>query len=265
MTYRPDITRYQQLVYGGPTGPYDCAAWSGAILVDAHTQGKRKTTGRIIRLATDEPVPDPRSPGLNLPQVDAAVRKVTSIDLETITLKRGAAQFRIADGRWGHVQVLRSVLVDRGLGGGNGFRGGHSITVHAIAGIPYIGDPLVARYLRATWDPIWDAAEAFSDGWVRAQYTRDLTPDYRAILVPVPPAQTIRFAFYNVKDGRIVPGGEGTSYTWVVTKGSGRPRCTTPRRVRWGTSSKYVPLVQLIEGAHSGKWVHAQYAQELVP
>lgn len=269
MTYTPDIRAYQQLLYGGPTGPYDCTAWSGAILVDAHTQGAIKTTGRAIRLNTDEAVPDGSSPGLNLPQVDEAVLKITTsrgraVDLDTRvqgrSLTRAEAQFRIVDGRWATVQVLRSVLVNRGFL--DGFRGGHALTVHALD-VPVIGDPLVAHYVRASWDVIWDAAEALTGGYIYAQFTRDLTLDYRWVLAPKPPATVRVFNHFIVKDGRIARIEKAT------TRGT-HVKCTVPRYVRGKAGapaywSRY--LVQLVAPGHArdGWYVDARWAEELNP
>jgi hypothetical protein len=122
-TYTPDPRKHQQLGYGSPTGNVDCSAESGGWLVDADTQGAIMTTGRNIRLHTDEPVPDRASPGLNLPQVDASVLEITTargkpVDLDTRvglrSLSRADVKFRIVDGRWATIQVLRGVLVSAG-------------------------------------------------------------------------------------------------------------------------------------------------------
>jgi hypothetical protein len=48
--------------------------------------------------------------------------------------------------------------------------------------VPVIGDPLVPHYVRASWDAIFDAAEALTGGRIYAQFTRDLTPDYRVTI-----------------------------------------------------------------------------------
>lgn len=160
MSYLPDITRYQQIALGGETGKYDCTAWSAALYTDAHTSGAVKLTGRQIRLASDEKVPDPKSPGLNLDQVDAAVWKLTSAQVDPDThrgITIAEAQSRIVAGEWAELQVWRGSLVNAGFGGGNSFIGGHAITVHVSAGAPVIGDPLVPYYIRATWSAIWRA------------------------------------------------------------------------------------------------------------
>jgi hypothetical protein len=173
MTYRPDAARYQQLVYGGPTGPFDCTAWVAAWLVDAHTLGKTKTTGRAIRLASSEPIPDPDSPGLNEPQVDAAAYRVTAgkVNLTlggtwTPTMDVQKATTWVLNGRPVEVQVNRGQLIDLlpALGALNGFRGGHAIGVITNGGTPWIFDPLAKIYIPATFAIIWRAAGALDTG-----------------------------------------------------------------------------------------------------
>ena len=53
----------------GPTGKFDCTAYSAAMAIDRATLGGTLVTGRAVRLASNEPYPDPDSPGLNLQQI----------------------------------------------------------------------------------------------------------------------------------------------------------------------------------------------------
>lgn len=270
MTYTPDIASYQQLRYGGATGPFDCTAWSAAILVDAHTLGALKTSGRAVRLNTDEPVPDPSSPGLNLPQVDAAVLKITTargktVDLDTYvgfrSLSRADVQFRVVDGRWATLQVMRNVLVNRGFL--EGFRGGHALTVHTLVGqpdLPVLGDPLVDHYVRASWDALFDAAEALTGGRIYSQFTRDLTPDYHA---RIPHGEEFAQFVLNA-------AGEITRVIRHVSMNGAYQRCTPPR---YHSSASGKPkgwarqLVQITEPGEKrhGWWVSAKYAKEIIP
>jgi hypothetical protein len=270
VTYTPDIRAYQQLQFGGPTGPFDCTAWSGALLVDAHSQGAIKTTGRAIRLRTDEAVPDRSSPGLNLPQVDEAVLEITTargkpVDLDTRvqlrSLSRADVQFRIVDGRWATIQVLRDVLVRRGFL--DGFRGGHALTVHTLIGQPdvfILGDPLVDHYVRCSPDALFDAAEALTGGHIYAQFTRDLTPDYHVRI----PNGTEFARFHLDSAGRIARVSRHVSHN------AAWQRCTPPR---YHASAPGKPkgwarqLVQITEpGSNRNGWfVSAKYAQEIVP
>lgn len=273
MTYTPDIREYQQLSYGSPTGPFDCTAEQSAVLVDAHTNGVVKTTGRAVRLHTDEPVPDPKSPGLNLPQVDEAVLEITTsrgrpVDLDTRvgfrSLSRADVRFRITDGRWAGIQVWRGVLVNRGFL--EGFGRGHALTVHTLPGepdVPIFGDTLVPHYVRGSWDALFDAAEALTGGRIYAQFTRDLTPDYHAVIPPLPAGTTFR-RFHLNDNNRIV------DITHHENDGPTDYRCTVPRYhgaakgkpKRWGHQ-----LVQITEpGARrNGWWISNRWAEELNP
>lgn len=269
--YTPDIREYQQIPLGGATGGVDCTAWGAAILTDAHTQGKITTTGRAVRLHSNEAVPNDRSPGLNLIQVDDSVFKITGgkVDLDTrvqgMALSRDQIRNRIIDGRWANIQVVRRVLIERGFGGGNSFDGLHDITVHARSTdlIPVIGDPLVPHYIPASWDAVFDAAEAIPGIPIYSQFTRDLTPDYQWTLRPASSARRIGFFRYRL-DGNGHISGRMLFYTGGIY----HKRCTTPRAhvAAPGKPAKWSrQLVTLTEGKHEGWIVDAQYAKEINP
>ena len=271
MTYTPDIRQYQQLNNGDLWGNVDCTAWCGAVLVDAHTSGATKTTGTAVRRHSNEVPPDPRSPGLNLDQVDTSVFSITGghIDLDTKVeghaLTRTDAQARIIDGRWATVQINRAVLVNRGFV--TGFAAGHAITVHnrEIDNTPVSGDPLVPHYIPLSWDALWDAAESFTHsfapGKVYTQFTRDLTPDYRINIKPTPPARAVTFYqfFINAK-GQIARKPVPHTTTGI------NKVCTRPT---WhGSVVQGVPgrkLVQFRTARGTLMWVDARYAYEVYP
>jgi hypothetical protein len=263
MTYIPDPTRFQQLVLGGATGPVDCTAWAGAWVVSAHTQGTTYLSGRSIRLASSEPVPDPASPGLNDEQVDAAIYRLTSgrVDLDTVRgLSRSQVQARVIDGRWVSLAVKRSVLVDRGLL--TGFRGAHRITVHArsIDNAPVIGDPLVAHYVVGSWDAVSDACQAVTpSGTIFAQFSRDLTPDYQVVIHPAAGYTARAFWRYHL-DG----AGNITGRTRASTGGF-TARCTRPVYHPSSLPNMARRLVQLTTGSRKGYWVDARHAEEVYP
>lgn len=270
MAYTPDIRDYQQLDNGDPWGNVDCTAWCGAILVDAHTSGAIKTTGAAVRRHSGEVPPDPRSPGLNLPQVDTAVLDITNgkVNLDTKVqneaLSRNEAMARIIDGRWGTYQINRAIFVNRGFA--TGFSGGHAVTVHhrPIDNLPVIGDSLVPHYYVVSWDALGDAAESFTSrfepGAIYAQFTRDLTPDYRINIKPKPPAKAVSFDQFvlNAKGhiARRIPH---------TTRGINKP-CTVPT---WHDSDiSGVPgrkLVQFKTARGTLMWVDARYAYEVYP
>jgi hypothetical protein len=267
VTYTPDPARYQQLKVGGATGPVDCTAHGGAWITDAHTQGRILLNGRQIRLASDEPVPDPGSPGLNVGQVDAAIYRITNgrVNLDTPdprTVSRAEFKARVVDGRWANLAVKRSVLVDRGYGGGNGFRGAHDITIHAraIDNAPVIGDPLVAHYMPSTWDAVLDAAEAVTaSGLLFVSYTRDLTPDYRVVVKPRPGYDKVSFVRYLLDDaGRIIARRRRYTFGFAGT-------CSVPKFHSGVSPITGRRLVQITSGLRKGWWVSANWAEEIIP
>jgi len=66
----------RQLVASDPYGRYNCTAYAAARAIDAATVGGLKVDGVTIRALSNEPVPNPSSPGLNIPQVVAVSRKL---------------------------------------------------------------------------------------------------------------------------------------------------------------------------------------------
>lgn len=270
MTYVPDPRAYQQLRHGDPYGSYDCTAWGAAFRVDAHSKGAIKTSGTQVRSHSDEPKPDPESPGLNLGQVDAAVIDITNgrVDFDTRvqgrSLPRTDVQFRVVDGRFCGLSVLRGVFVRRGFL--SGFTGAHDVTLFtrdSEPNQPLLFDPLVPSITRVSWDVAFDAAEALTGGYIYAQFTRDLTPDYRWVLYPKPPATVRVMNHFIVRDGRIVRIEKAT------TRGT-NVKCTPPRYVpgKKGAPaywSRY--LVQLVAPGHprNGWYVDARWSQEQEP
>lgn len=261
MTYTPDPARYQQLIVGGPTGPVDCTAHGGAWVTDAHTKGAIKLSGRAIRLASSEPIPDPASPGLNVGQVDAAIYRLTNgrVNLDTVdprVMTRAALKARVVAGAWVNLAVKRAVLVDRGMGGSNGFRGAHDVTVHCNPGdsTPVIGDPLVPYYIRSTWDAVLDAAQAVTpSGLLFTSFTRDLIPEYRVHIPGGSDGGSRRFwRYYMDANGSV--NRRAISSTRGFTA-----RCTPPRYYPGRYARQFV---RLTDGSRAGWWIDARFASE---
>lgn len=263
MTYVPDPRDYQQLEEP-KTGNVDCTAYGAAFRCDAHSKGLIKTTGRQVRLHTDEPVPDPQSPGLNLGQVDAAMVDITNgrVNFDTRAqsraLPRAEVKWRIKDGRFCGLSITRGVLVDRGFV--SGFRGAHDITVFTRdtePDQPLMFDPLVRNIIRISWDVAFDAAETLT-GRPYAQFTRDLTPDYRAVIPPH--SGTDYYQYHLDAQSRI------RDTTARNTPGGVTARCSVPSyhgSVVPGISGRY--LVMLTEGPNKGRWINARFASEINP
>ena len=74
------VTRYQpqnqwQGTPGDPHGWVSCGAYTSAVIVDAVSLGGCVPTGEQVRALTNEVEPDPRDPGLTIPQLVAALRR----------------------------------------------------------------------------------------------------------------------------------------------------------------------------------------------
>jgi hypothetical protein len=202
--------------------------------------------------------------------VDAAVIDITNgrVDFDTRvqgrSLSRAEVKWRIKDGRFCGMSVLRSELVRHGFV--TGFRGGHDITVftrEAEPDQPLMFDSLVPSIVRVSWDAVFDAAEALTGGLIYAQFTRDLTPDYRWVLKPTPPATVRVFNHFIVEDGRIARIEKATTRGTDVV-------CTPPKYVpakagKPAVWSRY--LVQLVAPGHHRDtwWTDARWAEEQKP
>lgn len=194
---RPPVEQYQQL-REPITGRYDCGAYSAAMAAFADSRGRWKLTGRQVRLATDEPVPDPKSPGLNLRQTDDALFLLTKGEVNLDTQWRAPwsrVETNLRAGRWGHLCVTRGPLVDAGFSGGDRFRGRHGILIgyDKAESTPILADPLVPYYQNVTWAALKRAAGAFAPdvgfGAADIAFTRIVadTP------VPPQPRYSVRF------------------------------------------------------------------------
>lgn len=262
--YTPDPARYQQLKVGGVTGPVDCTAHGGAWVTDAHTKGAIKLSGRAIRLASSEPIPDPTSPGLNVSQVDAAIYRLTDgkVNLDTVdprVMTRQTLKARVVAGQWVNLAVSRRVLVARGYGGSHGFTGAHDITVHCKPGdaTPVIGDPLVPYYIRSTWDAVLDAAQAVTgSGLIFSSFTRDLIPEYRVNVQPKAGYDRLSFVRYHLDSlGRIASRARYTSGGFTAT-------CTPPRYFTGTNGISGRRLVRLTSGSREGWYISANWSEE---
>jgi hypothetical protein len=65
-----------QLNPNDPFGPTNCTAYSFARQVDYATLGGVVISGALVRALSDEPKPDPKSPGLNLTQIVAVAHRL---------------------------------------------------------------------------------------------------------------------------------------------------------------------------------------------
>lgn len=248
--YEPDPGDYQQLE-DPHTGRFDCTAYSAAWIADAHTAGRVRLTGEEVRRASDEATPDPSSPGLNLVQVDAAVRKLTDgvVDMDTrLGLAAAEAQRRVAAGEWAVVQLVRGALVDAGVC--VGFRGPHAVTVHQSETTVYIGDPLVPHYVPVSWGVLWHACGEFAGaGRVNASLLKPPAPKSYSLVIQA--RATVQLA--SLSASGCISGW--TERQWGALPSSAP--CRMPTRKRSCKTGAESTVVYVTRGAFAGRWVHA--------
>ncbi len=125
--------QYQLGPGSGPTGGYDCTAYAAAVAIDRATMGGIQVTGRQVRLASDEPYPDPHSPGLNLVQVGVVAAK-WHVDL----INRGGAPWSavMAMLKAGRGVVLQGDYdqIPAGFSGQLSFKGDHAVYINHVTG-----------------------------------------------------------------------------------------------------------------------------------
>lgn len=262
MTFR--YPRLQLQLREPISGRFDCTAYAAAMLGDADSRGAHVFTGRQVRLATDEPRPDPASPGLNLRQTDEALYRLShgaiSVDTRWDEPWSNVAS-ALRAGKWAELAIWREVLVDHGLGGGNRFAKGHAV----IAGFDQdrvafvLGDPLVDH-----WQDVAPAVlrEAAAEELVRAgvgapagafvSFSRDVydAPPARPITYSV--AFTTRsFFVYRVQAGRLkVLGRVARRFTHRTSA-----PCEAPRLVAWPSRHGNRRLVRVTAGVLAGAYV----------
>jgi hypothetical protein len=260
-----------QLLTGGVTGPVDCSAHSCSDAIDHATCGQRDPGGRAIRLASSEPIPDRRSPGLNLPQVADVARRVYGVylDVHVGSRKVSWAEYerRRNAGQGAIIQVNYAPIADSRYDAGRGFRGGHAMfeSIHATydpladgraAGVFRHDGTVYDRGLmkraagalvigqRADGSPI-----RVGFGYVWAAFTRDVVPAFRA---SVPAGE---FWAYAVDEADDV-----VKYRRRRATGGFSAACTPPRSYAWRGGS--VTLVKLLTGSRAGRYISANYSKE---
>jgi len=139
--YRPKHVR--QLLVGDKYGGTNCTASSAAMAIDRATMGGIQVTGKTVRAASNEPIPDPASPGLNLPQV-VNVAFGWHVELQNRT---GAPWFVVIKSlKEGRGIVLQGDYdqIPPGFSGQLNFKGDHAVYVNHVTGDGdlYWQDPL---------------------------------------------------------------------------------------------------------------------------
>jgi len=268
--FHPTHQAQLTLQFGGKFGRFNCTACSAGMVGQAHTCGASLFTGAQIRAASTEATPDPKSPGLNLPQVDAALFKLSGgkINLDTrIHYPFAEFQRRIIEGEQAILQINRGVFIDTGNGHGNTFRGGHAIAVGKDSVTLWADDPLTGRF-PTQWEDLRQSAGRLivkddgtiaGLGFVYASFSQDITKTvtWKATIHPTGGATRVAFWRYFVdSSGRITRRVSAST-------GGFSASCTSPRSYPWPSKSLRKSLVKLTTGAYKGWYVSSDYARSI--
>lgn len=130
--YKP-AHQYQLGAGSSPTGGVDCTAYAAAMALDRATLGGTQVTGRQVRLASDEPYPDPLSPGLNLTQVGVVASR-WHVELTNRTHAPWSAVMGML--KQGRAVVLQGDYdqIPPGFSGQLSFKGDHAVEVNHVTG-----------------------------------------------------------------------------------------------------------------------------------
>lgn len=268
----------RQLNAADTNGGVNCTAYATAMAVSHATCGSEYVTGKQIRAYTNEPVPDPKSPGLNLPQVAEAAGDVgvhLDVRIGTAAVTWAEYERRRLAGQGAILQVSYATIADSLYDAGNGFRGNHAVfeTLHATY------DPLadgrrpgVYTYSGKVYDraTIRSAAARLdtgngthpAKGKVWAAFTVDVVPDYEAVIAPGPPDYI--YAEYIVRDNAVVGGVKPYPSTKKYPGKRLVMPCSAPVWIRDKRKPKagYVRLVYYVNPITSVRhYVSASYAR----
>ncbi len=160
MTLYQPRHRSQLTDVSDPYRKVNCAAYAAAMAFDLVTLGGVDLSGRQVRALTDEPIPAPTSPGLNLPQLDRVAAEL-GISLDVFRpLDWWVLVKLVRLGRPALTPIIRSELA--GFLGDQPFGGSHMVLFSSIT--PG-GSTLI-------WDPLRDGPIWVSPGKLRAAWER---------------------------------------------------------------------------------------------
>lgn len=144
--YKP-AHQYQLKPGSAPTGGVDCTAYATAVAIDRATLGGTLVTGKQVRQASDEPRPDPDSPGLNLPQVIQVAAKWHVELFDRRGAPWSAVMEALREGRGVVLQGDGAAFLGTPFVCQPGFRGGHAIFLNHVTGDGdlYENDPLCRK------------------------------------------------------------------------------------------------------------------------
>jgi hypothetical protein len=262
---------FQLAYYAGPTGPYDCTAHAAKVAAEAVTSGDWALTGRAIRQASSEPEPDPRSPGLNLPQVAAVLERRgidTAVYIGSRALSWDEYELKRKAGRPAILQVGYAPISDSRYDAGRSrFRANHAIaeTVHATydplagptsrTGIWHHDGRVYPRALMRGAASRLDIGGRLAGSAVWCLFLDDVVPKYLVTIKPPAGQRSRTFRTWNIVNGVIV------GYDIDRTGGfqaEGRIRC-----VPWPAQKTSRYVIELTNGSRKGEFVNAEHGRPM--
>lgn len=272
------LPRFQkQLRSDDPYGGMNCTAYAAAMAGDFDTCGVTVLTGEQVRALSDEPHPDPASPGLNLAQVDAALNH-RGIDLEVrYRLPWDDFARKINKGEGAILQIDYGPIADSRFDAGRGFRGGHAMFVppgwgvmdpladgRALNVYQYQGEPYPHELLKRAAGELVLSQESghkirLGYGSVYAAFTRDRRSTWTWEIDPAPGQHIVEFVIWRADEANRTC----TPVRTQRSRGTEPRQCTPPRLYRSTRDGSSRSLVRLLAGAYAGHYVHSRYATEV--
>ena len=264
---------FQLATSAGSTGPFDCSAHAAKVVAEFATRGLWSLSGRGIRLASNEPTPDSRSPGLNLPQVGAVLEAHgvdVSIHIGSRALTWAQYEAKRKAGRPGIIQVGYAPIADSMYDAFRSrFRGGHAMAETLVGGTydpgagpdsrqgiwHHDGRTYPRSLMRTAASRLWlgDLFAGAENVW--CLFADDVVPTYVVSIKPPAGKRSRTFREWTVRNGVIV--GYDIDRTGGFTA-EGRLRCLPwPAR----RTSRYV--IELTTGSRKGLYVNAEHGRPL--
>jgi len=251
----------------------NCTAYAAGMAADFDSCGTKHLTGKQIRALSNEPVPDPKSPGLSLRQIDDALNR-RGVDLETrYTLSWADFARKIDKGEGAVLQletgpflattfrstktpINHAIFVPPGWGAMDPAADGRKrdYPIHKYDGQPYPRDLLkkAAGQLVLVYSSNGVPVRRLGEGSVYASFTRDRRATWSWQHEPG------KFVLWSADDHKRTCRPVRTQ----DTGGTEPHSCTAPRLYKAPDGSSR-SLVRMLAGAYAGQFVHARFATEV--
>ena len=186
--FTPTFAPQNPALSGDRYGWYNCAAYVGAYGASYGSCGAQHPTGAQVRALTNEPIPDPASPGLTTIQVRDALAKIGVPVTPFNRMAWSGVEALIDGGAFVMLAVQYSVIRPTAYSGDPSFYGGHAIGVPPGWGV---------------MDPLCDGRRAGIYKYHGAAYPRTLL-------------RSAAGAFRVVQNGTPTPIGAGWAQGWYT-------------------------------------------------